>query len=235
MWVDVKNMLWVRKFKGGLQLFYKGCDYLHYELLFNTEVWDNGLKEFEYNAKFGAFDIETYSTKGLKGEGLQIPYAAGFTDYKGVPTVFYARKEEEEFLVLVRALQGLLCSKYTGGTFYVHNLARFDSRLILEALGKMDGVRCTLWGRDMCNIFKIRISKQVGKKSLNVVLLDSVYQLPFKLEVLGRKFDTKVKKTTFPYEFVNKETLFYKGVVPAKTYYRNKVSDTEYSELCKIP
>lgn len=230
MWVDVKNMLWVRKFKGGVQLFYKGSDYLHYELLFKTEVWDNGLKDYEYNAKFGAFDIETYSTKGVKGEGLQIPYAAGFTDYKGVPTVFYAEKDEEEFRVLVRALQGLLSSKYNGGTFYVHNLARFDSRLILEALGMVDDLSCTLWGRDMCNIFKIRISKQVGKKRYNVVLLDSVYHLPFKLEVLGRKFDTEVKKTTFPYEFVNKDTLFYKGVRPANTYYQKKVSDTKYSE-----
>lgn len=235
MWLDVKNMLWVRKFKGGVQLFYKGSHYLRYEVLFKTEVWDNGVKDFEYNAKFGALDIETYSTKSLNGEGLQIPYAVGFTDYKGKPQVFYADKGEEDFTVLVRALQGLLTSKYNGGTFYVHNLARFDSRLILEALGKMDGLRCILWGRDMCNIFKIKISKKVGKKWYNVVLLDSLYQLPFKLEVLGRKFDTEVKKTTFPYEFVNKDTLFYKGVRPSPTYYKNKVSDTKDGELCKIP
>lgn len=221
----------MRKFKGGVQLFYKGSDYLHYELLFNTEVWQNGLKEFEYNAKFGAFDIETYSSKGPDGEGLQIPYAAGFTDFKGVPSVFYARKGEDEFLVLVRALQALFCYKYNGGTFYVHNLARFDSRLILEALGKVDGISCALWGRDMCNIFKIRLSKLVGKKRFNVVLLDSVYHLPFKLEVLGRKFDTEVKKTTFPYEFVNKDTLFYIGPRPADSYYQNSKPDS----LCKIP
>lgn len=122
--------------------------------------------------------------------------------------MFYAEEGEPEYTVLVRALQGLLRPKYSGGTFYVHNLARFDSRLILEALGMMEGVSCTLWGRDMCNIFKIRLSKQVGNKRYNIVLLDSVYQLPFKLDVLGIKFDTHVRKTTLPYNFVNKDTLW---------------------------
>lgn len=58
--------------------------------------------------------------------------------------MFYICEGESDYSVLVRALQALLSPKYTGGTFYVHNLARFDSRLIFEALGMMDGVSCRL-------------------------------------------------------------------------------------------
>lgn len=196
-------------------------------------MWEDGLKEYEYNAKFGALDIETYNAEGAKGGGLQIPYAAGFTDYKGKPTMFYIQKDEPDYVVLVRTLQALLCSKYTGGSFYVHNMARFDSRLIFEALGMMSDVSCRLWGRDMSNIFKIRISRKVGGKRYNITLLDSVYQLPFKLDVLGKKFNTDVKKSTFPYEFVNKNTLFYKGQMPDFKYYNSNLTDSSYRQLFK--
>ena len=196
---------------------------------YKTEVWEDGLKEYEYNSKFGALDIETYNAEGHKGYGLQIPYAAGFTDYKGNVTMFYVKEGEDEFGVLVRTLQALLCSKYTGGTFYVHNLARFDSRLILEALGLMNDVSCRLWGRDMSNIFKMRISMKVGSKMYNVTFMDSFYQLPFNLDSLGKKFNTDVKKSVFPYGFVTKNTLFYKGNTPDRKFY--KLSESEYIEL----
>lgn len=196
-------------------------------------MWANGLREYEYDAKFGALDIETYNVIGAMGDGMQIPYAAGFTDYKGNATLFYIEKGESDYVILVRTLQALLCSKYTGGSFYVHNLARFDSRLILEALGMMSDVSCRLWGRDMTNIFKMRISKKVGSRSYNITLLDSMYQLPFKLDVLGKKFNTEVKKSVFPYGFVNKDTLFYKGETPAFKYYNGKLTETEYRQEFK--
>ncbi|UYZ01845.1 hypothetical protein OJ967_27890 (plasmid) [Peribacillus frigoritolerans] len=58
--------------------------------------------------------------------------------------MFYIQKGDEPFAVLVRTLEAMVCRKYNGGVFYVHNLARFDSRLILEALGKMTDVSCSL-------------------------------------------------------------------------------------------
>jgi len=173
-WVDKDKMLWVRAFKSGVEMFYDGSKYLYYENPFKTEVWTKALKDYEYNSKFGAFDIETFKSRGEHEDGLQIPYASGFTDYKGNVTMFYIQKGEQPFAVLVRTLEAMLNRKYNGGTFYVHNMARFDSRLILEALGRMTGVSCALWGRDMNNIFKIRISKKIGSVRCNVVLLDSV-------------------------------------------------------------
>lgn len=191
----------------------------------------NGTPEYEFNPKFGALDIETYRTVGRDGEGLQIPYAAGFTDFNGEATVFYIQEGDQPFAVIVRTIEALLCSKYSGGCFYVHNLAHFDSRLILEALGMMDGVSCAVWGRDMHNLFKIRISKKVGSKRFHVTLQDSYYHLPFKLEDLGRSFNTDVKKSSFPYAFVNKDTLFYKGDTPAYSYFNKTITQSEYDKL----
>lgn len=178
-------------------------------------------------------DIETYSVEGEEGEGLQMPYAAGFKDYKGQLKMFYIEKNEDAHLVIVRMIEELLSERHNGCTFYVHNMARFDSRLILAALGLMSDVGVRVWGRDMNEIFKIRVSKKIGKKSVNVVFLDSFYQLPFKLDVLGKKFNTKVKKTTFPYKFVTANNLFYKGCVPPIKFFEGKISEEDYSNLGK--
>lgn len=84
----------------------------------------------------------------------------------------------------------------------------------------------------MRNIFKIRVSKKIGKKSINVVFLDSFYQLPFKLDTLGKKFNTEVKKTLFPYRFVNAQNLFYIGEMPGVEFFDN-LDLLTYKDLCK--
>lgn len=85
----------------------------------------------------------------------------------------------------------------------------------------------------MNELFKIRLSKKIGKKSVNVVFLDSFYQLPFKLDILGIKFNTTIKKSLFPHRFVNKDNLFYKGELPAIEFFDGKVDEKDYSDLCK--
>lgn len=58
--------------------------------------------------------------------------------------MFYTREGDGEHMVVVRMIEELLVERHNGCTFYVHNLARFDSRLILAALGVMDGVNTKL-------------------------------------------------------------------------------------------
>ena len=89
-------------------------------------------------------DIETYSVRGVEGEGLQIPYAAEFKDPKGKYKQFYVQEGDSGYEVVIRMLEEMLSQRYNGTTFYIHNLARFDSRFILEALGRMDGVSVRL-------------------------------------------------------------------------------------------
>jgi DNA polymerase type B, organellar and viral len=178
-------------------------------------------------------DIETYSLSEEDVKGKQIAYSAGFMDYKKQVKMFYVQEGDADNMVVVRMIEELLVERHNGCTFYVHNLARFDSRLILAALGLMKEVNARLWGREMNEIFKIRISKKIGKKSVNVVFLDSFYQLPLKLDVLGIKFNTNTKKSLFPHKFVNKDNLFYKGEVPAIEFFDGKIDKKDYSDICQ--
>ena len=73
------------------------------------------MKEFEYDNRFGAADIETFSEKCGDVEGRQIPYAAGFKDYKGVVKMFYVEDNEERVnpisdgvSVIIRMIDDLL-------------------------------------------------------------------------------------------------------------------------------
>ena len=232
-WVNKGQGLWIRCFNDGISLYYSGESYMRYELAFKTEFWAPEAKSYEYNNKFGAADIETYSVQGKEGDGLQMPYAAEFKDSKGQCKQFYVQKGDSEYAVVIRMMEEMLSLRYSGCTFYIHNLARFDSRFILEALGRMEDVGVRLWGRDMHNIFKIRASKKIGKKYINVVFLDSFYQLPFKLDTLGRKFNTKVQKTLFPYRFVNASNLFYQGAMPPIEFFDGKLNILTYNDLSK--
>ena len=58
--------------------------------------------------------------------------------------MFYILKGDGEHSVAVRMIQELLRERHNGCTFYVHNMARFDSRFILEALGVMNDVNVRL-------------------------------------------------------------------------------------------
>lgn len=71
----------------------------------------------------------------------------------------------------------------------------------------------------MNDIFKIRLSKKIGKKYVNVIFLDSFYQLSMKVDTLGKKFNTDTKKGLFPYKFIDKKNFFYKGNVPAIEFF----------------
>ena len=57
--------------------------------------------------------------------------------------------------------------------------------------------------------------------------------MPFKLDVLGKNFDTDTQKSIFPYTFVNADRLFYIGPTPDLKYYNVGVTEAEYKDLAK--
>lgn len=58
--------------------------------------------------------------------------------------MFYGQENDCEHSVAVRMIEELLQERHNGCTFYVHNLARFDSRLILPALSIMKNINVRL-------------------------------------------------------------------------------------------
>ncbi len=101
-------------------------------------------KEFEYDNKLGAANIETYTSNEEGKEGKLIPYPADFMDYKMQVKMFYIQKGDADHMVVVKMIEELLVERHNGCVFYDHNLARFDSRFILAALDIMVGVSVRL-------------------------------------------------------------------------------------------
>lgn len=229
-WIDRYTLsnTWTRDFKAwGLKVFYEGETYKHAEMKYKTSEWEATNPEMHYDNKIGSLDIETFTDNN--GYGLAIPYAAGFRKITGEEELFYLNNNEDPTDMLSRLISRLLDPKNDGWLFYAHNLAKFDSRFILAALGRMGLKPRKLLGRGINKIFFISIRKKIGDKFVTVNLTDSIYILSSSLENLAKKFDTE-NKGKFPYRFVTQDNLYYKGKMPAYKFY-NKLDKAEYEQL----
>jgi hypothetical protein len=122
----------------------------------------------------------------------------------------------------------MVCAKYSGYTFYVHNLGGYDIYFMLKLLANSDMYKLYILSRNG-SILSLRIqNKHTGH---SIKLIDSYNILSHKLKDLCSTFSTEVNKDIFPYEFMNKYTLFYKGPKPDFSYYNKYISLTEYNEL----
>jgi hypothetical protein len=78
---------------------------------------------------------------------------------------------------------------------------------------------------------KLTISiKLTNNSHRKINLVDSYLILPSNLAKLAIDFNCEHTKSYFPYEFVNKSNLFYKGKIPNKNFY-TKISDEEYNSI----
>jgi hypothetical protein len=75
-------------------------------------------------------------------------------------------------------------------------------------------------------IIKITIRKDNHKLEIG----DSYCILTSSLDKLGKDFGTNAKKSYFPYQFAIENNLFYIGVTPSISYYKN-ISTEEYNKL----
>ncbi len=176
--------------------------------------------------KFGSLDLETY-----KLNDKSYVYAIGFYA-DGALNTFYLDESLDSDDLIFRCLNALLVDKYNGYTFYVHNLAGFDIYFILPTLNRLNKKYSNIFEykngivfRDDEEIISIKISVKVktekSVKVISVKLVDSCKLLNSDLDSLCKTFGTDVKKSIFPYNFVKKQTLFYKGEKPSMEYYEN--------------
>ena len=75
------------------------------------------------------------------------------------------------------------------------------------------------------NIVNINKYKEISinKKIIKISILDSCLLLPVKLDYLCKVFNTNVKKSILPYDFITKDTIYYKGDVPDFKYFKNTI------------
>lgn len=125
----------------------------------------------------------------------------------------------------------LLRSKYSGVTFYCHNLGGYDIVFILKVLytyndnNPEDKYRISCILRDD-KIIKVKISK--NKNSLTI--LDSYAMLDANLHKLGKDFEVATIKSIFPYKFAVADNLFYEGTMPSIDYSEN-ITEEKYKSM----
>jgi len=178
----------------------------------------------------GTMDIETYKYN----DELSKAYAVGFYVNNFLKT-FYIGEDLNSDNLILKCLDAMLIEKYNRYTFYIHNMGRFDVVFILRVLIKANEVSnntkysYNLVFRDDI-ILALNISTKVNNKTYTIRLVDSYNLLQSRLSKLCDTFDTEVKKSYFPYEFVKKNNLFYIGDKPEIKHY-NKIDVSTYNEI----
>ncbi len=158
-------------------------------------------ERFDIN-KIWIMDIETYENKNY----TLVPYAIGF---KGnVLKIFYIEKCMDA--LIEESLKWLLENVQTKDVIYSHNGSNFDWILIIKVLIKIVGEK---------NIKIIGAPNEMQQitvkyKKKRIKLLDSYKILNRSLKDLCEIYNTKIKKGTFDYSFINEETVHFIGKKP---------------------
>jgi hypothetical protein len=187
------------------------------------------------NPNIGVLDLETYDH-----DSLAYCYAIGFkTNLEDMTYTYYLDKNLDSSLLIHNCIDEMLKDKYKHTTFYVHNLGGFDAAFIIKALTLFNKTEKGLENnytfettiRDS-DILKLVIKRKVNGIVRRVKILDSVGILPRSLRDLGNDYKVDTVKGYFPYTFVSKHNLFYKGKTPDISYY-NDISEKEYNTFYK--
>ena len=167
--------------------------------------------------RIGTMDLETYVVGGISKT-----YALGFY-VKDSMNTFYIDKDLNSDSLILMCLDAMLIDKYNGYTFYIHNLERYDVYFIFRVLVKARTLHPEIYDFKLNfrndGIIGLKIFKKVKTKTFNIRIVDSLNLLNSSLDKLCKTFDTKVKKSLFPYEFVKENTIFYNGDKPKLDYY----------------
>ena len=184
------------------------------------------------NTRLGVIDLETYNVNS----SIAKVYALGFfTNLDSEPILYYIDKENlDSNKLIITCINEMLRSKYSGITFYAHNLGQFDVVFIIKALlehNKLKG--CEDYKLETVCRDDIILKLKIKKESDSVTILDSYRILTDNLKDLSVKYEVDVIKGDFPHKFANSNTLFYIGQTPNKNYYPLTLEDKEYKALYK--
>ena len=182
------------------------------------------------NPYIGTLDIETYSDNGVSRV-----YALGFYTKQHNVNIFYINPNTlNSDQSIIDCIDSMLTSKYTGYTFYVHNLGRYDAVFLLSVLITANMIDDRYILDMICRddtILSLSISKKVNKKMYTIKIIDSYNILSHSLKTLCLTFNTKISKDIFPYKFLERNILFYTGVKPFLSFFE----DVEFNIYNQIP
>lgn len=115
----------------------------------------------------------------------------------------------------------LLRPKYNKIKFYCHNLGGYDVVFILKALIDFNETSQDKYDIQCIHRDDKIIKLTIKKDGMQFNIFDSYCMLNDKLSNLAKNFEVDTFKSTFPYKFARKDTLFYTGNTPNIFYYNN--------------
>lgn len=145
------------------------------------------------DSNIGVIYTETY----LNNNNIYEIYALGFkTKLQSDPVIFYIDHTYNSNKIVLDMIDELLRSKYSGITFYCHNLGGYDIIFILKVLYIYNDNN----PEDKYNIIPILrddkiIKVKISKNKNSFTILDSYAMLPDKLIELGKNFEVATLKS----------------------------------------
>ena len=170
------------------------------------------IKSITISDHFITMDLETRTINGVMSV-IAISIFDG-SDIKSFYITDYINSDK----LLEASLRYIMIRKYNGYKVYLHNFSKFDGVFMLKILTNLS-TKIKPIIRDN-NIIDIRF--HYGKNNMyKLYFRDSLLLLPSSLRKLGENFSVDVKKSYFPYSFINNEniSLNYKGEVPSIDYF----------------
>lgn len=181
---------------------------------------------FYKDRKIGTLDLETYNDT----VNISRVYAIGFYAEKK-SSLFYIGEDLNSDNLIIKCLESMLIEKYHNFTFYAHNFSKFDGIFILPAIVRANELNPNKFDYNLTmkedSIIAMSVSTKIKSKKYTIKFVDSVNLLQSSLKDLCNTFETDVKKSYFPYDFVNRYNLFYEGVKPDLKFYDPDLSNLE--------
>ena len=193
------------------------------ENIINIQFINKMKTDYIQNCKFLTFDIESYFL-----DENQVPYACGYYNGKYIK-LYYLTNYNSHQEMLQSAFKDIL-KYYSRHIVYVHNLRHYDSIFILNCL-LTDEFKLKPVYKDG-KLYSLKISGNIDGKYRNIILYDSLLLLPGTLRILAKKFNVKTQKAIFPYRFVTKDKLDYKGKFPDIKFYED-IDNLTYNKMIK--
>lgn len=174
------------------------------------------------------FDAETYRNEKLECIGYCICLYGRSEDDKEFKKYFYGINAIDEFIDYIDNLSDKSYyyksrpkDKIPKIYIYGFNNARFDNLLIYEKLYNKNPKTKYQFGNTCIKYIKYN----------NIIINDiSLFYKSGTLRDTCKDFKLEKEKGVFPYDFVNKDNLYYKGDVPELKYWNNESEYKEYIE-----
>ena len=193
---------------------------INVEIIYNSKVLKQSYYDFERNDNIGTIDLETF--KNDKGEA--IPYAIGYKTER-VLEKFYLNDYKNSDDMILDCINKIMVVKNHNMKVYAHNMGEFDGILILKKLidkSEDHGYKIKVFSDNEGKLMSIDIIKKLkNKQIIKISILDSYLLLPVSLDFLCKVFNTNVKKTIFPYDFISSDTIDYKGPIPDFSFFKS--------------